>query len=247
MPKTKLNHTSSRRLVCLICWYKIFGNGGRILKHGTNLTNLIKSKYSLLKDYDPSDQTLPNAICSNCRLSLNKCESNVELRAPLIKACLYPDSGSAMHTRTCSNASACSICLTARQKYRPSSREPCTCPKCTQYHQLPSTSTASTEHSNKTGPQFTASNLIAIQTKQNLSNNQIINIASSLRSICGRSAVESNFREKLTETSKKLDSFYSSISSNFKISDKDGYGERVLVYCHDVEALVNFILNDTIY
>lgn len=219
MPRAKRNHQSSRSLVCLICWFKLFGSGGRILKHGATLTSLIKAKYSLLRHYHPSDLTLPNAICSTCCRTLYKCEANTG-QAPLIKACAYTgNSDPAMHTRGCTHASACAICRTAGQQYRPSSREPCLCPTCSQVNQLPSTSHTNSSEQNNAGPQFTVSNLIDIQAEQNLSNNQIINVASSLRSICGRPSVESGFREKLSEISNKLEPFYSSISANFKINE----------------------------
>ena len=248
MPKAR-NHEKSRSLVCLICWSKIFGNGGRILKPGAKLTCLIKDKYAILNNYDPSELTLPNAICSTCCRTLYKFEKNAT-NAPLIKACAYSiNSDSTMHTRGCSSAAACNICQIAREQYRPSSRDPCLCPTCCQVNQVQSTSNYNTGNSteNKPGPQFTATNLLNIQAEQNLSNKQIINIASSLRSICGRKSVEPGFRDKLQEVSKKLDSFYSSISANFKISDKEGYGDRDLVFCHDVEGLIEFILNDRGY
>ena len=244
MPRPKRDHNSSRSLVCLICWSKIFGNGGRILKCDDVLTCLIKDKYPLLSRYDPSDLTLPNGICSTCCRNLYKCKTDPAQSAPLIKACAHSDnSASAMHTRECSNASACAICTTAGQQGRPPSREPCQCSTCIQANNLPSTSSLNnSSQQNKPSPQFTIANLIDIQAKQNLSNNQIIKVATSVRSICGRSAVEPGLQEALTEIPKQIEHFYSSISANFKISDKVGYCDRVLVYCNDVEGLVRYIL-----
>ena len=86
-----------------------------------------------------------------------------------------------------------------------------------------------------------------MQAQINLSDNQIIKVASSLQSICGRGAVEPGFRDKLTDISKKAEQFYSSVICKFEISNKDGYGDRVLVYCHDVEALVTYVLQERQY
>ena len=89
MPRPKRDHNNSRSLVCLICWSKIFGNCGRILRSEDRLICLIKDKYPLLSHYDPSDLTLPNAICSTCRRTLYKCEADPAQSAPLIKACAH--------------------------------------------------------------------------------------------------------------------------------------------------------------
>lgn len=253
MPKFKLIHNSSRALVCLICWHKIFGKGGRILKHDDKLTQLIKTKYNILNQYNPSDLSLPNSICCRCRISLIKCETNNEVQAPLIKACVYGTVSAPSLNTLCSDGSPCLICKTAKLRYRPSSRAPCSCRTCNEYHNLhhnlPSTSSTDPSNNNQAaaGPLITTSNLLNMQAKSNLSNKQILNIATSLRSICGHKAVESRFREKLTEVSRKLESFYLSVSSNFKINDTDGYSKRILVYCNDVEGLVNFILKDREY
>ena len=111
MPKNKRNHESSRSVVCLICRYKIFKNG-HILKDGANLTTLIRTKYKLLCNYDPSNMTFPNSICPTCRISLNNCKNDSNIKAPFIKACSYINSEEpyinseerpAMHTRMCSN------------------------------------------------------------------------------------------------------------------------------------------------
>ncbi|CAL4122258.1 unnamed protein product, partial [Meganyctiphanes norvegica] len=37
------------------------------------------------------------------------------------------------------------------------------------------------------------------------------------------------------------------MAKKFEISIKDGYKDRVLIYCHNVEALVSFVLNDRAY
>ena len=114
MAKIKLNHGSSRSLICLICRYKIFKNG-RILKDNATLTNLIKEKYPLLKNYDPSDMTYPNAVCSTCCRGIYYFNNN-EGSLPLIKACAYTIPDPTMHTRICSDASPSTICQTARQR-----------------------------------------------------------------------------------------------------------------------------------
>ena len=151
-----------------------------ILKTETKLTTLIKEKYALLRHYDPSDMTLPNAVCSTCSRSLYKCEVNTDLSAPIIKACAHSgNSDSAMHTRGCTSASACAICITAGQQYRKSSSEPCKCPICTQANSLPPPINNSVEP-NKPGPQFTSANLLDIQAQQNVSNKQIINVVTYL-------------------------------------------------------------------
>ena len=116
MPKNKRNHESSRSVVCLICRYKIFKNG-HILKDGANLTTLIRTKYKLLCNYDPSNMTFPNSICPTCRISLNNCKNDSNIKAPFITASSYIDSEvwPAKHTRMCSNTSAFYICITAQQ------------------------------------------------------------------------------------------------------------------------------------
>ena len=215
MPKNKRNHESSRSVVCLICRYKIFKNG-QILKDGANLTTLIRTKYKLLCNYDPSNMTFPNSICPTCRISLNNCMNDSNIKAPFIKACSYINSEErpAMHTRMCSNISACDICITARQLYKPSSRDPCHCSTCAEQNVLPPKTKMTEIKSNKT-PHLTHDNLIDIQADVNLSDNQIIKVASRLQSICGRKFVDSGFRDNLAEISHKVEQFYSNISSIF--------------------------------
>ena len=148
--------------------------------------------------------TFPNALCSTCWRALYECENNNNARAPLIKACSYTtnsDSTNTMHTRACSNALPCELCLTARQRHK-HSHNSCICPTCSQINNLPTSSQIILrEQTKKT--QFTASNLLEIQAQQNASNKQMIKLASSIRSICGRSAVEPGFRGKLVKNSKK--------------------------------------------
>ena len=80
-----------------------------------------------------------------------------------------------------------------------------------------------------------------------LANKQIKSVATNLREICSRNSVEPGFREKLIDASKKLEDFYSSTQVNFKINDKVGYSERELVFCHDIEGLVKYILDNRGY
>ena len=210
MPGDKRNHNSSRALVCVICYYKIFRNG-KVLKNNIKLTHLIREKYPLLSNNDPDDMADPNGLCSSCSRTLYRSNKNSDVKVPYLKACKYANSDiarSSVHTRTCSNATPCDICLIARSKYKPSSHDPCNCHTCTQYNKLPTTKTQITIEPSKT-PQFTATNLIDIQTQQNMSDNQIIKVASSLLSICGHGSVEPGFRDKLGEISKKAEQFYS--------------------------------------
>lgn len=130
MPKIKLNHERSRYLVCLVCRNKIFGKGRR-LNNGTKLINLVKSKYNLLCNYDPSDLTMPSALCPTCCSDLYNCENTNQNRSPpVLKACAYENSNiDASHTRSCSAESGCDICQTTRQKYKKNC-EPCLCNIC---------------------------------------------------------------------------------------------------------------------
>ena len=97
-------------LVCLVCRNKIFGKGRR-LNSGTKLINLVKSKYNLLCNYDPSDLTMPSALCPTCCSDLYNCENTNQNRCPpVLKACAYENSNiDASHTRSCSAESGCDI------------------------------------------------------------------------------------------------------------------------------------------
>ena len=214
MPKNKLDHSSSRSRVCLICRYKIFKNG-RILNNNATLTNVIRAKYSLLNNYDPSDLTYPNAICSTCCRALYKFSNN-EGSLPLIRACAYTPLNPTMHTRSCPDTSACILCLTARQHYKPNNCEPCQCSTCININDLPAKQTIQQPIITKNNCpkleknyQFNHTELLNIQTQQNSSNNQIIKLAKSIRLIHGRSAVESGFRDNLPVISKNAEKFYS--------------------------------------
>ena len=247
MPKTKRNHISSRSIVCVICRYKIFKNG-RVLKNSGKITNVIKERYTLLSNYDAENVTFPTGLCSSCSRSLYNCDTNKEAKLPFLKACSYINSERpSIHTRECANAAACDICLTARQMYKPSSHDPCDCDTCRQYNNFPETKTQISNIKSNITHKFTTKNLVDIQTQQNLSNNQIIKVASSLQAICGRGSVEPHFKEKLREIPQKIEQFYSHLTHRFLISNKDSYGDRVMVFCHDVEALVAYILEQRQY
>ena len=131
MPRVKRNHNSSRSLVCLICRFKIFKNGS-ILKDNSKLTSIIRANYELFNDYDPNDMTFPNGVCSTCTRALNKSHNSKNKDIlPTLKLCAYNAASTAVtHTRSCSNASPCDICLIAGQQYKPSSRENCKCSLC---------------------------------------------------------------------------------------------------------------------
>ena len=168
---------------------------------------------------------------------------------PLLKACAYADTvAKASHTRACSNASPCDICLIARQQYKQSSRPTCVCPTCKRLNDIEIPTTSKTNCSKPLmTPKFTASKLLEIKAQQNSSNIQIIKLASSIRSICGRGSVETGFRETLSENTKKASSFYSVITLPFQICAKVGHEDRDLVFCHDIEALVRFVLAERDY
>ena len=126
--------------------------------------------------------------------------NNNEGSLPLIKACAYTTLDPTMHTRACSDASACIICLTARQHYKPTNCEPCQCSTCININDLPTKQTIQQPIITKNNCpkleknyQFNHTELLNIQTQQNSSNNQIIKLAKSIRLIHGRSAVESGF------------------------------------------------------
>ena len=249
MPKTKRDHSSSRSMVCLICRYKIFKNGS-ILKDNTRLTLIIQENYELFHNFDPNDMTFPNAVCSTCTRALNRfSNSNNKEDLPHLKVCAYSSSNitpaAATHTRSCSNASPCDICQIAGQRNNPSSRDVCKCPKCNNnsIHQ----NTAENVSDPSIPFKFTASNLLKIQAEQNASNNQMIKLAKSIRSICGRKSVEPRFKEKLRDLSKKAEDFYSFALLPFQINEKLGSEERVLVYCHDIESFIDYILKDRKY
>ena len=250
MPKNKLDHCSSRSRICLICRHNIFKNGC-ILNNNATLTNVIRAKYSLLNNYDPSDLTYPNAICSTCCRAMYKF-NNTEGSLPLIKACAYTTLDPTMHTRSCSDdASACIICLTARQHYKPTNCEPFHCSTCININDLPAKQTIQQPIITKNkfpklekNYQFTHTDLLNIQTQQNSSNNQIIKLAKSIRLIHGRSAVESGFEDNLSVTSKKAENFYSVRIVSLEIGGKvGGYEERVVSYCNDIEALIMHVLD----
>ena len=240
MPKVKLNHASSRALICLICRYKIFRKG-RILKDNATLTNVIREKYSVLNNYDPSNMIHPNAICSTCCRAIAKYNNNAGSLPP-IKACAYINQDPTIHTRMCSITFACSICKTARQRYKPSIREPCICSICQNMNDtLLSNKNMCTEKPKHT--QISTRDLLNIQKHQNSSNNKMIKLAKSLRSICGRNAVEPGFRENLREISKSADKFYSQTNLYLNIGGTVGYAERVVVHCIDIEELITHILD----
>lgn len=246
MSKIKRNHASSRSIVCLICRYKIFKNA-RILKDKTVLTITIRENYELFHNYDPDDMTLPNAVCSTCARALNNCNkasiNQDKAVLPRVKVCAYDHithTPVAPHTRSCSNSSPCDICQIASQRHKPPTRAPCECPLCKDTNiQRPKVQKVNEQ---AIPFQFSVNNLFEIQAQQNTSNTQMIKLAKSIRSICGRKAVEPGFREKLGERSKKLEEFYTNVTLPFYINDKIGYENRVLTYCHDIEALVDYVL-----
>ena len=171
----------------------------------------------MLSNYDPENVTFPTGICSSCRRSLYDCDGNKEAKVPFIKACSYVDSNErpSIHTRECANAAACDICLTARQMRKPSSHDPCDCATCRKYNNFPETKKHISNIKSTKTPQFTTKALVDIQTEQNLSNNQIIRVASSLQAICGRGSVEPWFKEKLREIPQKIEQFYSHLTHSF--------------------------------
>ena len=205
----------------------------------------------MLSNYDPGDMTVPNALCTNCCIALYNSESSQQNSAPpLIKACAYyiecnGRPAEAMHTRACSATTTCDICLTARQLYK-KPHKPCICHICTQFNSLKTTSKLALEKPTKK-TEFTTNNILNIQSTLNLSNAQVIKFAGSLRSICGRNAVEPGLKEKLVEIPKKVEKFYSHTVNSFLVSKKDGYQDRVMVYCNDIEALVSYVLDERKY
>ena len=248
MPKLKRTHLDSRSIVCIICRSKIFKKG-RVLNNGTKLIDLLRGKYELLNNYDPGDMTRPNALCPTCCSDLYNSDNDKQLTAspPLLKACAYININAkpeAMHTRACSTVSACDICQTAQQRYK-KPHQPCLCPTCTHYNNIAATPTISPKP--EIIHEFSTDNLLQMQSTLNLSNVNTLKLARSLRSICGRSAVEPGFRENLVDISNKAKHFYSHVTGNFHISKKDGYQDRVLVYCHDIEEMVSYVLEERKY
>ena len=63
MPKSALTHDQFRSKVCLICFHKY---NPKSLRNICGVT-LERVKQIYISNYDPSNQKLPNAICSDCR------------------------------------------------------------------------------------------------------------------------------------------------------------------------------------
>ena len=75
MPKSALTHDQFRSKVCLICFQKY---NPKSLKNIVGVT-LERVQRVYIENYDPSNQKLPNVICSDCRKPFTELIAGKEL------------------------------------------------------------------------------------------------------------------------------------------------------------------------